>query len=338
MEAALGDVRWQFRRLGTEPLLDLRAVPWAFAEQPPHPTIIFPTVLDTRSFAGLPAEPLERYYLFYAPHHSRAMGLATAPQPEGPWTPYAGNPFLRLDDVPGLRGHISSPEIVYRPDQSSAPFWLYFHGLALPKGGGQQTCLATSPDLLHWTLTSPDPILTATAEQTGDENTAAYVRVFRYDGWWYGLYKAEKAHGLARSRDGIAWQHWPRNPLIRPEAAEQEFDRIRHTAITLEGDQLFFLYSTLTRPDLSREEIKLASLPLHGADWLEWGPLQRHGVIFAPELPWEAGDVRDPFLLAQGGRRYLYYVGGHEQGIGLARAVVTSPPLTSAPAVDTAAS
>jgi hypothetical protein len=112
-------------------------------------------------------------------------------------------------------------------------------------------------------MTSPDPILTATAEQTGDENTAAYVGIFRYQGWWYGLYKAEKAHGR---------------------------------------------------------------------DWLEWGPLARHGVIFAPELPWEAGDVRDPFLLVQGETLYLYSVGGHEQGIGLARAVVASPPTGSNPA------
>ena len=171
------------------------------------------------------------------------------------------------------------------------------------------------------------------AEQTGDENTAAYVRIFPYQGWWYGLYKAEKAHGLARSPDGVTWEHWPRNPLIRPEAAEQEYDRIRHTAILLDGDRLSILYSTLTCPDLSREEIKLASLPLPGRDWLEWGPLERHGVIFAPELPWEAGDVRDPFLLVHDGRLYLYYVGGHEQGIGLARAVVASPPPASDPAV-----
>src|SRR6185437_801978 len=163
MEVPLGEFHWQFRRTSTKPLLDLSAVPWSFAEQPSRPTIIFPTVVDTRSFGGALSQPLDRYYLFYAPHHSRAMGVATAPQPEGPWTPYAGNPFLRLEDVPGLRGHISSPEIVYRPDRPAEPFWLYFHGLALPRGGGQQTCLATSPDLLHWRLVSPDPILTATA-------------------------------------------------------------------------------------------------------------------------------------------------------------------------------
>jgi hypothetical protein len=320
MEVPVGEFHWQFRRMSTEPLLDRRAVPWSYAEQPSRPTIIFPTVIDTRSFGSVLSQPLDRYFLFYAPHHSRAMGVATAPQPEGPWTPYAGNPFLRLEDVPGLRGHISSPEIVYRPDQPAAPFWLYFHGLALPRGGSQQTCLATSPDLLHWHLVSPDPILTATAEQTGDENTAAYVRVFRHRDWWYGLYKAEKAHGLARSHDGIAWEHWPHNPVIRPEAAESEYDRIRHTAILLEGDTLQILYSTLTKPDLSREEIKRASLPLHGADWREWGPLQRHGVVFTPEPPWEDGDVRDPFLLVQDDALYLYYVGGHEQGIGLAYA------------------
>jgi hypothetical protein len=40
--------------------------------------------------------------------------------------------------------------------------------------------------------------------------------------------------------------------------------------------------------------------------------------VFSPELPWEADDVRDPFPFTQGSTLYLYYVGGHEHGVGLA--------------------
>jgi hypothetical protein len=307
-----------FRRVTDRPLLDLRAVPWAFQEPRPRPTIIFPTVLDIAACAAVLPAPLDRFYMYYAPHHSHGIGLATAPHPEGPWTPYAANPVLRLEQVPGLRDHISSPEVVYRPDHLEAPFWMYFHGAALPRGGGQQTCLAMSADGLYWSPYAPEPILTATAEQTRDANTAAYVRIFRRGEWWYGLYKAEKVHCLARSRDGISWEHWPRNPVIAPEAAWSEYDRIRHTGLLLEGDTLYIFYSTLTRPDLTREEIRLATLSLASEDWLAWGPLRRHGTVLAPEFDWEANDLRDPFLLRYGDALYLYYSGGHEQGIGLA--------------------
>ncbi len=307
-----------FRRVLDRPLLDLRAVPWAFREPRPRPTIIFPTVLSMAGYTVATPGPLDRFYMYYAPHHSHGIGLATAPHPAGPWTPYAGNPILHLEQVPSLRDHISSPELVYRPDHPEAPFWMYFHGLALSRGGGQQTCLATSADALRWSLYAPEPVLTATAEQTREANTAAYVRIFRRGEWWYGLYKAEKVHGLARSRDGISWEHWPRNPVIAPEASHGEYDRIRHTGLLLEGDTLYIFYSTLVRPDLTREEIRLATLRVAADDWLAWGPLRRHGTVLAPELAWEADDLRDPFPLRYGDALYLYYSGGHEQGIGLA--------------------
>ncbi|MBI3973766.1 MAG: hypothetical protein HY332_21020 [Chloroflexi bacterium] len=309
----------RFRRLSDTPLLDTRAVPWCLEEARPRPTVIFPTVVDSAAYKDVLPRPLDRFYMYYAPHHSHGIGLASAPHPEGPWTAFAGNPIFRLEDVPGLRGHISSPELVYRPDHPEAAFWLYFHGQALPPGGGQQTCLATSPDGLRWSLYAPEPVLTATAEQTSDHHTAAYVRVFRIGRWWYGLYKAEKAHGLARSSDGISWEHWPHNPVIRPEAAASEYDRIRHTGIVVQDGMLFILYSTLTRPDLSREEITLATLPVADDDWTRWGPLHRHGVVLTPEHEWEAGDLRDPFILRHDDSLYLFYTGGHEQGIGLAK-------------------
>ncbi len=309
-----------FQRVADAPLLGLDAVPWCAEEERPRPSVICPTVVDMAAFAGVLPNPIDRFYMYYAPHHSHGMGLATAPHPEGPWTPYPGNPLLRLADAPGLRTHISSPELVYRPERPEAPFWLYFHGRAAPRGGGQQTCVAASADAVHWRLLSPEPVLTATAGQTGEANTAAYARIWQQDGWLYALYKAETVHCLAHSRDGIAWEHWPRNPLMRPEAEHGEYGRIRHTGILAENGTLSIFYCTPTRDDLSREEIKLASFDAGADDWDEWGPLRRHGIVLSPELEWEAGDLRDPYPLRHDGSLYLYYVGGHEQGVGLARA------------------
>jgi hypothetical protein len=260
--------------------------------------------------------------MYFAPHSSSGIGLASAPRPEGPWTPYPHNPILRLQQFPGLNDHLSSPELVLRPDHPNAPYWLFVHGRTGPRaeGFGQHTCVATSRDAVAWEPLGPDPVLTATAGQSGHKNSAAYARLFQRHGWQYALYKAETVHSLARSRDGLAWEHWPHNPLLVPDPGAGDRNMIRHTGLLPLGDSLLIFYSSVPDRDdpHGREEIKLATLDVSRADWLGWGGLRRRGPVLTPEQEWEAGDVRDPFPLVQGDTLYLYYVGGHERGIGLA--------------------
>ena len=281
---------------------------------------MFPTVLDMNRYDQLTRSSGSRFHMYYAPHLSNGIGLATAAHPLGPWIPFRNNPVLVRDRVPGAFDHISSPEIVYRRELGE--LWMYFHGLSNPRSGAQNTYLATSRDGVEWSPRIDGPVLFGDRDQTGEGATTAYLRVFRrtHDPYFYGLYKCNKTHGLARSTDGIQWEHSPHNPILSPSREDGEFDLIRHTAVIVRDDVLWILYSTRTRSDLTREEIKLASVSLGvgDSDWTTWGPLRRHGTLFSPELGWEAGDVRDPFVLTHLGSHYLYYVGGHELGIGVA--------------------
>lgn len=306
---ALGSV---FTRVYERPLLDGSAVHWSG-----HATIMFPTVVRMNEHV---ARPLNSFYLYYASHGGRGMGLATAPHPEGPWTPYAGNPVFTLQQVPGFRAHLSSPELIFLPEHRR--FHLYFHGPTYQ--GGQHTGVATSEDGLHFTPVSTDPVLlgpslTEGAPKGWEDPHAAYVRVFRRDGWFYGVFKGAMANGLVRSEDGLHWEHWPHNPLIEIGEEHGEFDRIRHVAVMIREPMLYLFYSSYTDPERKREAIKVASIPMRGA-WQEWGPLKRWGEVLGPSLPWEENNVRDPYLLRHNGTFYLYYVGGHEKGIALARA------------------
>ena len=320
-----------FRRVSPDPLLDLTAVPWIEADRRPRASVMFPTVVDMASAIGklggtpaAPFAPLDRFHMYYAPHNSTGIGLASAPRPEGPWTPYPDNPVLRLSDFPGINDHISSPELVLRPDHPGAPFWLYVHGRTGPRaeGFGQHTCVATSLDAITWEPLDPNPVLTATPEQSGYRNSAAYARIFQKGGWHYALYKCENVHSLARSRDGLTWEHWPHNPLLASDPAAGEAGMIRHTGLLLLGDTLAIFYSDSAGRGENRqqtESIRLATLDLHD-DWRAWTALKRHGIVFTAHDEWEAHDVRDPFPLIHGDTLYLYYVGGHERGIGLATA------------------
>jgi len=298
---------FQFVRVLDKPLLDLSAVPWAAKRK----TIMVPTVLDMSRHLS---EPIERFYMYYAPHHSEGIGLATAPHPEGPWTPYPGNPIITLDQFSGIRGHISALEILYQPDRGE--FLAYPHGSGLKSG--QDTVIGKSRDGVHFAEIPDAPILSSDPSGTWEKYGASYLRVFRYRGMIYGIFKSEQQHGLVRSQDGINWDYWRRNPLIKPVAEESEFDRIRHTSVMIIQDILYMFYSTYTKPDLSCELIKLATWEL-ADDWNNWGELKRWGAVFEPELPWEENNVRDPFILRYGDTVYMYYVGGNEKGIALAK-------------------
>lgn len=313
------DLRSIFTRVSDRPLLDCSAVRWSG-----HATIMFPTVVNMNEHLK---HPLDHFYLYYASHGGRGIGLATAPHPEGPWTPYADNPVFTLEQVPGFRVHISSPELIFLPEHRR--FHLYFHGPTYQ--GSQHTGMAISEDGLHFTPVSTGPILlgaslTESAPKGWNDPHAAYLRVFRRDGWFYGVFKGAIANGLVRSEDGLHWEHGPHNPLIEISEEHREFDRIRHVALMIREPMLYILYSTYTDPERSREAIKLASVPMHGT-WEDWGPLKRWGEVFAPSLPWEENNVRDPYLLRHNGTVYLYYVGGHEKGIALAK--MDYPRLTS---------
>jgi hypothetical protein len=318
------------RRVSPDPLLDLSAVPWVEADRRPRASVMFPTVVDMAAAIGrlggtpaAPFAPLDRFHMYYAPHNSTGIGLASAPRPAGPWTPYPDNPILRLHFFPGINDHISSPELVLRPDHPGAPFWLYVHGRTGPRaaGFGQHTCVATSLDAITWEPLDPNPVLTATPEQSGHKNSAAYARMFLRHGWHYALYKSETVHSLARSQDGLTWFHWPHNPLLTPDPTYGESPMIRHTGLLLLEDTLLIFYSDAPirgEPRLNQEAIRLATLDISSEDWLQWNGLRRHGPVLTPTLPWESHDVRDPFPLVHTDTLHLYYVGGHERGIGLA--------------------
>jgi hypothetical protein len=336
-----GQLNLGFERVCDGALLDTSAVPWVDLEPKRRRTVMFPTVVDMRG-AGTRADtggesgeprsagtkaPIDAFYMYYAPHRSAGIGLATAPGPEGPWTPYHDNPIVRLEDYPGISDHISSPELVRWPQDKECPYRLYVHGRTGPRaeGFGQHTCLAKSADGVSWQPVSGEPVLTATPEQSGHTNSAAYARMFRRGGWLYALYKSEHTHGLARSQDGVTWEHWLHNPVIGPDEDAGDPFMIRHTGLLVRGDRLLIFYSCNTGPGEQDhgggkvEKIKLATFDVGADDWWDWGGLRRRGVVFSPEREWEAGDARDPFLLVQGETLYLYYVGGHEQGVGLAK-------------------
>jgi len=277
---------------------------------------------------------LGAYYLYFADHKGSYIRLAYADRLTGPWTIHPpGSLQLEqscfLTEPPNVtpeqlaqqearfrqRGaalshdllleittpHIASPDV--HADQAGRRIVMYFHGL--DGVGTQVTRVATSKNGIDFT---------AQPEILGP----SYMRAFRHDGMTYALTMPGQ---LYRSVDGMRGFE-PGPMLFNP--------RMRHSAVLKRGGELWVFW---TQVGEAPERILLSRIDLAG-DWHGWkdGPTSE---ILRPEHAWEGADaplvpsirstaygqvnqLRDPAILEDEGRVYLFYAVAGESGIAIA--------------------
>lgn len=253
------------------------------------------------------AQPLGRFYLYFADHKGDHIRMAYADDLRGPWTVLPGG-VLRLDQT-SARDHIASPDV--HVDTEKREIRMYFHGVA-SEGEKQLTWLATSDDGLNFN---------AGTEPLGP----FYFRVFRYDDWYYAIAKDGDWGGvLLRSRDGLTdFERGPR--FVRG---------MRHSAVRVEGDDLLLFFSRAgDRP----ERILWSRIDLRD-DWLRWeANMSTPRTLLAPEMDYEGiaypleasrsgkavnvRQLRDPAIFVDEAAAWLLYSVAGETGIGGARLI-----------------
>lgn len=173
---------------------------FAPTEQLVHPSII--------KMEGRVANPLGRYYMYYAPHKHIAVSMAYSDRIEGPWTEYQGNPVLEGP---------SAPDIRWIADKGKFYMWAHRKN--------SQTELWTSTDGLRFEYQG----VSITAESIGTRN-ATYTRVYEYPLSRYGsryimLYsgfieeRGIRCIWLAHSNDAENWVQL-KTPLVEPVTGE----------------------------------------------------------------------------------------------------------------------
>jgi hypothetical protein len=281
---------------------------------------------------------LGAYYLYFADHKGSYIRLAYADHPAGPWTVYPpGSLHLEqsrfLTEPPAVspeqlaefearyktRGapmshdllseittpHIASPDVHVDPD--GRRIVMYFHGL--DGVGTQVTRVATSRDGIAF---NAEPQILG----------RSYMRVFRHDGAFYAMAMPGICY---RSSDGF--RDFETGPtLFNPH--------MRHAALLKRGNVLLVFW---TQVGGVPERILLSQIDLSG-DWSGWRESEPVEVL-RPELPWEGADaplvpsvrstayghvnqLRDPAILEDGGRIYLFYAVAGESGIALAEVLI----------------
>ncbi|MFD6419907.1 hypothetical protein [Streptomyces sp. NPDC060194] len=134
----------------------------------PTNELIFPSI---RKMEGRAANPLGRYYLYYAPHDAPGgICVAYGDSLAGPFTEYRSNPVVSRVWSPHYSvSHVSSPHVLW--NESNRTFYLYFHG------ENNTMRLARSADGLNWTY---DSVILTTAQLPSNVSESSYARVFRH--------------------------------------------------------------------------------------------------------------------------------------------------------------
>ena len=276
-----------------------------------------PSVIRTPSWLNM---PLGKYYMYFAHHRGEYIRLAYADQPEGPWKIYQTG-TLRLSQMTHCLNHVASPDAIV--DDENRRIILYFHCPVEPvdvkraRPYAQLTFVATSKDGLHF-----DPVQEGFA--------AAYLRAFRYRGYTYALAMSDKKS---------AYPLWKRSgQFFRSAAGMPPFDtgpriidEMRHAALLRRGSVLHIFY-TIVGDYPERIYYSQVDLRPHWTEWTVTAPIE----VLRPEAVYEGADLplvqskggmssgreralRDPAILDDDGRLYLYYTVAGETGIAVAQ-------------------
>ena len=286
--------------------------------------------------------PLGRYYMYFANHRDVFIRLAYADAPAGPWKIHEPGVWHVRDSslyrpqpdsarFGGFNTHFASPEIFI--DNANRRIVLWAHGWytngehwptepkaaqqwANEKGYGQFTQGAVSPDGLRFT---GQPAITK----------ESYIRVFQRGGELLGM-----------SRLGVLLR--APNPLTSFTVGPSAFrdtaygsNRVRHVALVPRGDRLHVLFTAIGD---APESLMHATIDMT-REWKDWR-VSTPQLVMRPETDYEcanlpvapsavgdifepARQIRDPHVLEDGGKTYLFYVLCGEQGV--AGAEITLP-------------
>ena len=293
-----------------------------------------PTVIRVPTWVE---RPLGRYYMYFAHHMGAHIRLAYADAIGGPWKiyepgvlPVRDTAFYRPQPDPpenleNFYTHVASPEIFV--DEPGRRMVMWFHGwwtdlTRWPVGEaaarawarahkyGQFTQAAESHNGLHFAVR---PAITR----------SSYVRVFPHDGSFYGM---ARLGVLLRSKDPAASFEPGPNPFRDTAYA----NRMRHVALLARGATLHVFFTGIGD---TPERVMTSTIEMIG-DWQTWKastpvevlrPEAAYECSTLPNEPSSAGDIkgparqmRDPYVLEDTGKTFLFYTICGEQGIAAA--------------------
>jgi beta-1,2-mannobiose phosphorylase / 1,2-beta-oligomannan phosphorylase len=221
---------------------------------------------------------------------------------------------LGPNDATDWESDINRPVVI----RDGATYRMWYTGQAR---GRSWIGYATSHDGKTWKRASARPVLSP--DQPWEKGALMCPHVIRdepagpYRMWYSGGEQYEPdAIGYATSRDGLAWEKHPGNPVFRPDPASPwEKDRVTACQVVRRGEDYLMVYIGFR--DREHAQIGLA----RSKDGITgWRRHPANPIIRPGHEKWDHDAVYKPFAILDGPRWLLWYNGrrGGVEQIGLA--------------------
>lgn len=313
-------------------------------------------VPDWLKLSGDTTHPEARYYMYFASHVGQYIRLAWARDLCGPWTLHGTGEHidvgcrgvldlgksvcLELGNGLSVRKHIASPDVWV--DEPARRIVMYFHGPVFKEDEklDQRTLVAVSSNGLQFHQPGHG-IKPATLGPS-------YFRVFQHRGRVYAvagrgqLYRAQKGTSVTSDDCWTVPENFDysrslwecrQQPLLQAPPSKQAGIEamIRHAGVYLHGQSLDIFYSRIgDKP----ESIYCSRIDISSDDWNDWITVSPPSLVLTPSCEWEGADLdlqpsssgwavgvrelRDPYVLEDEGKLFLFYCGRGEESIGVA--------------------
>lgn len=248
------------------------------------------------------------------------------------WTKYSGNPILQ-GSVGWEADSITDACVIYDNGQ----YKMWYTGQKYGATASQdiwQIGLATSPDGIHWTKYSGNPVLTPGSLGSWDDRRVWRPTVISTGSGYVMYYRgasviegSQAKAGVATSSDGIRWTKTVVLNMPQGSSGWDSYSR-QVSALNIGGvmkssDEYVMSYSSI-KTQSSPAEIGLAD----SHDGINWMPYQDNPVVTYGSTGWDggpggvgAGNFAGSMPLAAQDKYYIYYAAQDAQGtyrIGLA--------------------
>ncbi len=232
------------------------------------------------------------------------------------WSHWEGG-VIGLDNMNDAHHHMASPEVYI--NSKDRLIYLYFHAPSHSKNE-QWSFLALSQDGIHFDKVIDRPL------------APFYMRVFHYSDCMYGVVKGG---GLWKSKTGLDEFELVTNlfnPLLKEEVWHNYSGAVRHVGLYLNKSILHIFFSRIgDKP----ERILHTSIDLDSSQDKDW-KVGRYTEIIKPKERYEGADfllkkssagaahepenaLRDPYIMYEQKKFYLFYSVAGEQGIALSQ-------------------
>lgn len=227
------------------------------------------------------------------------------------WTRYSGNPVFSPSGVLSTFDKTyANRQFIYK---DGGIYYMYYNGFETNQSGTGKIGLATSSDGITWNRYSSNPVLSPGA---GWEDFSLYnTAVVKVGSIWYMLYEGKgnaagdntQIIGLATSTNGINWNKYTSNPIIRKGFAYSTNYAAAPNLIYNNGKFYIWIMDSDHRG-------RWSLIRSQSTDAINWSFADTKEIY--PQYGWEytsISDASNPIEVS--GSVYMYYITGNQVGL-----------------------